>query len=89
MLLCWFVGGIIAFLGVRCYGELGAMFPRAGDDLFYKRLGRVTKKHGVPAHSILLQAAIAIFMVITSSFDREVNPSLPIMIGHSPKDKLM
>lgn len=45
-------------------------YAMARDDLFFECLGRVTKKHGVPAYSILLQAAIAILMVITSSFDK-------------------
>jgi APA family basic amino acid/polyamine antiporter len=30
MLFCWLVGGIFALCGALCYGELGALFPRAG-----------------------------------------------------------
>ena len=43
MLLCWFAGGILALSGAFCYGELGAMFPRAGGDYVFLResLGRI------------------------------------------------
>jgi len=43
MLLCWFAGGILALSGAFCYGELGAMFPRAGGDYVFLResLGRL------------------------------------------------
>ena len=37
MLLCWIVGGIFAFSGALCYGELGAMFPLAGGEYVYLR----------------------------------------------------
>lgn len=37
MLLCWFVGGIFALCGALCYGELGAMFPKAGGEYVYLR----------------------------------------------------
>lgn len=37
MLFCWFVGGIFALCGALCYGELGAMFPRAGGEYVFLR----------------------------------------------------
>lgn len=37
MLLCWFAGGILALSGALCYGELGAMFPRAGGEYVFLR----------------------------------------------------
>lgn len=37
MLLCWFVGGIFAMCGALCYGELGAIFPKAGGEYVYLR----------------------------------------------------
>jgi APA family basic amino acid/polyamine antiporter len=37
MLLCWFVGGIFALSGALCYGELGAIFPKAGGEYVYLR----------------------------------------------------
>jgi APA family basic amino acid/polyamine antiporter len=37
LLLCWLVGGIFALCGAFSYGELGAMFPRAGGEYVYLR----------------------------------------------------
>ena len=37
MLLCWLVGGIFALCGALCYGELGAMFPKAGGEYVFLR----------------------------------------------------
>jgi len=37
MLLCWFIGGFLALCGALCYGELGAMLPRAGGEYVFLR----------------------------------------------------
>jgi len=37
MLICWLVGGVFALCGALCYGELGAMFPRAGGEYVFLR----------------------------------------------------
>lgn len=37
MLLCWFLGGVFALCGALCYGELGALFPRAGGEYVFLR----------------------------------------------------
>jgi len=37
MLICWLLGGTIALCGALCYGELGAMFPRAGGEYVFLR----------------------------------------------------
>lgn len=37
MLLCWFIGGILALSGALCYGELGAIFPKAGGEYIFLR----------------------------------------------------
>jgi APA family basic amino acid/polyamine antiporter len=37
MLLCWLIGGIFALSGALCYGELGAMFPKAGGEYVFLR----------------------------------------------------
>jgi APA family basic amino acid/polyamine antiporter len=37
MLLCWFVGGVFALCGALCYGELGAMYPKAGGEYVFLR----------------------------------------------------
>jgi len=37
MLLCWFLGGLFALCGALCYGELGAMLPKAGGEYVFLR----------------------------------------------------
>ena len=37
MLLCWFIGGVLALTGALCYGELGAIFPKAGGEYVFLR----------------------------------------------------
>lgn len=45
-------------------------YAMAKDHLFFASFGQVTRRHGAPAHAILLQAGIAIVMVVTSAFDK-------------------
>ncbi len=35
LLWCWLIGGLFALVGALCYGELGAMFPKAGGEYAY------------------------------------------------------
>ncbi|MBM3333932.1 amino acid permease [Candidatus Sumerlaeota bacterium] len=35
VLLVWFIGGLIAFLGALCYAELATTYPRQGGDYVY------------------------------------------------------
>lgn len=37
ILVAWLVGGVLALAGAACYGELGAMMPRAGGEYVYLR----------------------------------------------------
>ena len=37
LLICWLVGGLFALSGALCYGELGAMFPKAGGEYVFLR----------------------------------------------------
>lgn len=37
MLICWLVGGLFALSGALCFGELGAMFPKAGGEYVFLR----------------------------------------------------
>ena len=37
MLAAWLAGGIVTVVGALCYGELGAMFPKAGGPYVYLR----------------------------------------------------
>ncbi|MFO7986145.1 MAG: amino acid permease [Desulfatiglandaceae bacterium] len=45
-------------------------YAMAADHLFFEPLKRIRKPHGTPVFSILLQAGIAIVMVLTTSFDK-------------------
>ena len=31
----WLIGGMVAFLGALCYGEIGAVYPRCGAEYHY------------------------------------------------------
>ena len=37
MLVCWAAGGAFALCGALCYGELGALFPKAGGEYVFLR----------------------------------------------------
>ena len=37
LLFCWAAGGAIALCGALCYGELGALFPKAGGEYVFLR----------------------------------------------------
>jgi APA family basic amino acid/polyamine antiporter len=37
LLFCWLIGGLFALCGALCFGELGAMFPRAGGEYVFLR----------------------------------------------------
>ncbi|WP_412852107.1 APC family permease [Ectothiorhodospira shaposhnikovii] len=37
VMACWVLGGLFALTGALCYGELGAMIPRAGGEYAYLR----------------------------------------------------
>ncbi|MGD9157856.1 MAG: amino acid permease [Desulfobacteraceae bacterium] len=37
MLICWLIGGVLALTGALCYGELGAIFPKAGGEYVFLR----------------------------------------------------
>jgi len=40
------------------------------DGVFFQRFAKVSKRHRTPAYSIFLQAAIAIIMILTASFNK-------------------
>jgi basic amino acid/polyamine antiporter, APA family len=35
IVVLWFIGGIVAFSGALCYGEIGAIYPRCGAEYHY------------------------------------------------------
>ncbi|QIA09500.1 APC family permease [Draconibacterium halophilum] len=51
-------------LGPRVY------YKMASDGLFFKSIARINKKHQVPVNAILLQAAIAIVLVLSGTFEQ-------------------
>ncbi len=79
MLFAWFAGGLVALSGALCYGELGAMFPRAGGEYIYLResLGRLTGfLSGWISLIVGFSAPIAAASVAFASYFFRVFPSL-------------
>ena len=78
MLLCWFIGGLLALTGALCYGELGAMMPEAGGDYVFLRESfgkRVAFLSGWISLWVGFSAPIA---AVAIAFGNYVNGSLPI-----------
>lgn len=85
MLVCWFVGGILALSGALCYGELGAMFPQAGGEYVYLResLGRLTGfLSGWVSLIVGFSAPIAAAAVAFASYFFRV---FPTTLAHTPR----
>lgn len=78
MLLCWFIGGLMALTGALCYGELGAMFPAAGGDYVFLRESfgkRIAFLSGWISLWVGFSAPIA---AVAIAFGNYVNGALPI-----------
>jgi len=78
MLLCWFIGGLLALTGALCYGELGAMFPAAGGDYVFLRESfgrRIAFLSGWISLWVGFSAPIA---AVAIAFGNYFNGSLPI-----------
>ncbi len=87
ILLCWFVGGILALSGALCYGELGAMFPRAGGEYVYLResLGRLTGfLSGWISLIVGFSAPIAAAAMAFASYFFRVFPNALTQAPHAP-----
>jgi len=83
MLLCWFIGGVLALTGALCYGELGAMFPEAGGDYVFLResLGRrISFLSGWISLWVGFSAPIA---AVAIAFGNYFNGALPTEIQNS------
>ena len=83
MLLCWFIGGLLALTGALCYGELGAMFPEAGGDYVFLRESfgkRIAFLSGWISLWVGFSAPIA---AVAIAFGNYVNGALPTEIQHS------
>ena len=78
MLLCWFIGGLLALTGALCYGELGAMFPEAGGDYIFLRESfgkRIAFLSGWISLWVGFSAPIA---EVAIAFGNYVNGALPL-----------
>ena len=83
MLLCWFLGGLLALTGGLCYGELGAMFPAAGGDYVFLRESfgkRIAFISGWISLWVGFSAPIA---AVAIAFGNYVNGVLPVEIQNS------
>ena len=78
MLLCWFIGGLLALTGALCYDELGAMFPEAGGDYIFLRESfgkRIAFLSGWISLWVGFSAPIA---AVAIAFGNYVNGALPL-----------
>ncbi|MBW1716718.1 MAG: amino acid permease, partial [Deltaproteobacteria bacterium] len=62
--------GLLSVLSAMIMTGPRVYYAMSKDGVFFELFGKVNKVHRTPAYSIILQAAIAIFMVITFSFDK-------------------
>lgn len=68
--------GILSVLSAMIMAGPRVYYAMAKDGVFFELFGKVNRLHRTPAYSIFFQAAIAIIMVLTASFD-----SLLLYIG--------
>ncbi|HET9949977.1 MAG TPA: amino acid permease [Longimicrobiales bacterium] len=74
ILALWVAGGVLALLGALCYGELGAMMPRAGGEYVYLR-----ETYG-PAFGFM-----SAFVSLTAGFSAAIGAaaeSFVVYLGH-------
>jgi basic amino acid/polyamine antiporter, APA family len=62
--------GLLSVLSAMILTGPRVYYAMARDRVFFGPFGRVNRARGTPAHSIFLQAGIAVLMVITASFDK-------------------
>ena len=82
LLLCWFIGGLLALAGGLCYGELGAMFPAAGGDYVFLRESfgkRIAFLSGWTSLWVGFSAPIA---AVAIAFGSYVTGTLPAPLSH-------
>ena len=87
MLLCWFMGGILALCGALCYGELGAMFPQAGGEYVFLResFGKLMGfLSGWISLVVGFSAPIAAAAIAFASYFFRVFPDSPAWNPHAP-----
>ena len=62
--------GLLSLISAMILAGPRVYYAMARDGVFFRLFGRVTKSHQTPGYSILLQAVIAIAMVLTASFEK-------------------
>ncbi len=62
--------GILSALSAMILTGPRVYYAMSQDGVFFRIFGRLHRKRGTPAFSIVLQAAIAILMILTSSFEK-------------------
>jgi len=79
MIVAWVVGGVFALCGAACYGELGAMMPRAGGEYVYLREAyhpAVGAMSGWISLTAGFSAAIAVSALAFATYLHRVIPGL-------------
>ena len=62
--------GLLSVLSAMIMAGPRVYYAMARDGVFFELFGQVNKLHRTPAHAIFLQSAIAIFIVLTASFEK-------------------
>ncbi len=62
--------GLLSVLSAMIMTGPRVYYAMSKDGIFFQKFGKVTRLHKTPAHAILLQAGIAIIMVVTAAFDK-------------------
>ncbi len=62
--------GLLSVLSAMIMAGPRVYYAMSRDGVFFKCLGQVSRGHRTPAYAVLLQAGIAIMMVLTASFDK-------------------
>ena len=62
--------GLLSVLSAMILTGPRVYYAMAKDGLFFSRFGKVNRSRHTPAHSIFLQAAIAVVMVATATYDK-------------------
>ena len=83
MLLCWFIGGLLALTGALCYGELGAMFPASGGDYVFLRESFGKRTAFLSGWISLWVGFSAPIAAVAIAFGNYVNSVLPAEIQSS------
>jgi APA family basic amino acid/polyamine antiporter len=62
--------GLLSVLSAMIMAGPRVYYAMSKDGVFFKRFAKVSKSHHTPAYSIFLQAAIAVVMILTASYNK-------------------